>query len=92
MDVFDYLDTDFGNVEDNQFHIDGYVYKVPDSDGDEKPYRAVQFSWCYIPLNKRDDFEYVSDVESECKQYIEDCTEEEAREYLEWYLNNCEIL
>lgn len=91
-----YLETDFGNIEEidgeNMFHVDGYVYYAEDSYNKETPYRAVQFTWCYVPLDKRKDKAYVGDLESECKQYIEDMTEEKAKETILWYLANCEIL
>lgn len=86
----DYLDTNFGAVENGEFHIDGYVYYV--GEPYDKPYRAVQFCGCYIPLDKRGDSDYVNNVEAECKQYIEDISEEKAKEYIDWYLEHLEQL
>lgn len=88
---YEYESIDFGIIEtdsdgEKEMHIDGYVYYA---DGpEETPYRHVQFCWCYIPLDKLDDEEYISLIEEECKQYIGDITEEEAKEIIEWYLNN----
>lgn len=89
MDVLEkYLDKDFGNIENGEFHIDGYIYYV--GEPNDKPYRAVQFCGCYIPLDRRADSDYIGQVESECKQYIEDISEEKALEYITWYLEHCE--
>lgn len=86
----DYLDIDFGNVDGDNFHVYGFVYLS--DDGTDKPYRSVEFCGCYIPLDKRNDESYVNKAEAECKQYIEDCTEERAMEIINWYLQNCEVI
>ncbi len=85
-----YYNVDFGKIEGTDFHVDGYVYYA--GEPNDKPYRAVQFCGCYIPLDKRDDPDYIDYIESECKQYIENISEEQAKEYIEWYLSNCEPL
>lgn len=84
----EYLDVDFGYVEGDEFIVAGYVYLT--DDGTDTPYRSVEFSGCNIPLDKRGDTDYVSLVESQCKQYIKDCSEEKAKEIIDWYLRNCE--
>lgn len=85
-----YLDFDFGVVENGLFRIDGYVYDADDET--DTPYRLVQFRCCEIPLDKRNDEEYVYDIECECKQYISDISEKEAENAIKWYVDNMELL
>lgn len=90
MNWRDYLNCDFGTVERNEFHIDGYIYDT--GNNEERPYRHVMFCGCYIPINKRGDINYYENVEEKCKQYIEDLTEEEAEEAINFYIKNYESI
>ena len=90
MNWMKYLDKDFGTVEGDEFHVDGYVYYTEFPK--DKPYRLVQICDCYIPLDKRNDTTFISEEERECKQYIEDITEEKAEEYIKWYIRYFEML
>lgn len=64
-----------------EIHIGGYVYPSDTDDGDGY-WRNVEFSFCIIPLdefikNLKEDDDYINYIESEIKQYIGDCTDDE---------------
>lgn len=77
-----YWDTDFYQIEEENgrklVHIMGYFYHA--DDGSKKPYRCLEYTWFYVPLEEfiewdGDDYD---DTAQELKQYIKDMTEEEA--------------
>lgn len=74
-----------------EIHIGGYIY-ASDIDEGEGYWRNVEFTFCIIPLdefikNVKEDEDYIGILESEIKQYIVDCTEEEVVEYINNYFN-----
>ena len=75
-----------------EIHIGGYTYDSGCDDGDGLSWRNVEFTFCIIPLkefikNLEEDDGYIDTIESEIKQYIGDCTEEEIVEYINNYFN-----
>ena len=74
-----------------QIHIGGYVYPSDTYDG-EGYWRNVEFSFCIIPLDEfikklEEDDDYIDTIESEVKQYIGDCTDDEVVDIINNYFN-----
>lgn len=87
-------ELDFFSIEEDgkggkQVHINGYTYQ---SDVD---WKYVECIFCIVPLAEfvkgmKEDDEYVSNLLSECKQGIKDCTEEEIVKIINEYFNGKE--
>ena len=74
-----------------EIHIGGYVYPSDTDDG-KGYWRNVEFSFCIIPLaefikNLEEDDDYIDTIESEVKQYIGDCTDDEVVDIINNYFN-----
>lgn len=74
-----------------EIHIFGYTYDSDNDEGDGS-WRNVEFTFCIIPLkefieNLEENEDYIDKIESEIKQYIGDCTEEEVVEYINNYFD-----
>ena len=87
-------ELEFFSIEEDhngnkQIHIMGYMY-CSDTDEGEGYWRNVEFTFCIIPLdefikNIREDENYLDRIESEIKQYMGDCTDEEIVEMINHY-------
>lgn len=94
--VSDPMEMEFFSIESDgkggkEIHIGGYIY-ASDIDEGEGYWRNIEFSFCIIPLdefikNYAEDEDYINNLESEIKQYIVDCTEEEVVEIINNYFN-----
>ena len=64
----------------------GYIYQS-DANEDNKDYRHVEYCWYDMPVDKykSSNIDDRDIWESEVKQYIDDCTEQEAYEILKGY-------
>ena len=90
-------ELEFFSIEENnngekQVHIGGYIYSSDEDNGDGY-WRNVEFSFCIIPLeefikNLEEDDNYIDTIESENKQYIGDCTDEDAVEIINSYFDD----
>lgn len=74
-----------------EIHIGGYIY-ASDTDFGDGYWRNVEYTFCIIPLkefikNLVEDEDYINNIESEIKQYIGDCTEEDVVECINNYFN-----
>jgi hypothetical protein len=89
-------ELEFFSIEEDytgkkQIHIGGYLYES-DTDEGEGYWRNVEFTFCIIPLeefikNLQEDENYISNIESEVKQYIGDHTDEEVVEIINNYFD-----
>lgn len=69
-------------------HFYGFGYYA--GDGTDTPYRFVEYTFCYVPLEevlKLGFVEAESQYAPEVKQYITDCTEKEMNDIYEHYDN-----
>lgn len=91
------LDRDFFSIIDfcgeKSVHIHGYFYE---SDGEEKPFRVVDFTGLIIPIAefvaefKERGYDYIDEIISGCKQYIDDIDEDRMREvFANYYSIQC---
>ena len=76
---------------DKQIHIGGYLYKS-DTDFGEGCWRSVEYCFCIVPLKEFiEDYnnieDYIDNIESEAKQYIGDCTDEEVIDIINTYFD-----
>ena len=77
-----------GHSDEKKYvHFLGYGYYA-NGMTEEKPYRFVEYAFFCYPIEmvlERNIFENESDYGADCKQFIEDCTEERMVEIYETY-------
>lgn len=92
LDVNDVLDADFYTIEmcDGKkcIHLNGYFYEADD---EEKPYRHVEASGCYIDIEELmsadDKQDCIDEAFGYCSQYMKDLEEKEADEMIAHYFD-----
>lgn len=78
----------YTDKEGRHIHYYGYGYYA--HQGEDKPYRFLEYTWFIAPLEEALEmglYEYESENCDQYKTYITDCTEEECKEFYERYDN-----